>query len=218
MNKRQNVACWSALLLLLLSQTGCVVLGLAANALPPPDVPPQYVGLAGQKVGIMVWADRGLRIDWANLRLDLANAVEKKLIADKKKKSLTDATYPVKPASIVRYQMDHPEIESSHPAEIVPKLGVTRLIYIEMEDFATRSDMAVDLFRGTAKATVRVVEVNDGVAKVTFERANVEAVFPKKGPREGVPNAGDGKIYAGLIDAFATEIEHLFVSWTPDDW
>jgi hypothetical protein len=225
MNDRKQIARWVRMVLFILlpfafclSSTGCTILGLVASTLPPPDVQPQYIGLAGQKVGIMVWADQGLRIDWANLRLDLANAVRKKLIAEKKTNSVKDATFDVQPASIVRYQMDHPEIEALPPNEIAPRLGVTRLIYVEMEDFVTRSDMAVDLYRGQAKATVRVVEVTNGVGKVVFDRANVVATYPPKAPREGVPNAGDVKIYNGLIDTFSTEIVHLFVPWTPENW
>jgi hypothetical protein len=55
------------------------------------------------------------------------------------------------------------------------------------------------------------------VAKVAYEHANVVAHFPIKGPPEGVPGVGDGKIYAGMVDTFATEITHLFVPWTPED-
>ena len=196
-------------------------MGIAAQMLPPPDVKEKYDGLAGQSVGIMIWADRGIRIDWPNLQLDLANALEKKLMAETKEKSVAGAKYNLQPASIVRYQHDHPEIDAESITDIAPSLGVSRLIYIEMDDFTTRSDMSVDLYRGQAKATVRVIEVTDSpkgrVAKSGFEQANVEASYPPKAPREGVQAIGDAKTYNGTIDAFATEISHLFIPWTPED-
>jgi hypothetical protein len=65
---------------------------------------------------------------------------------------------------------------------------VTRLIYIEVEDFSTQSRMATNLVRGEMTATLRVVEIKDGKAKVAFEENNVHAVFPKKSPEEGVVN------------------------------
>ena len=202
--------------LLLLS--GCAVLGLAAHALPPATVKPQYTNLANQSIGVMVWADRGIQIDWPSMQLDLANAVQKRLADDKDAKTLKGATFPVQPASIVRYQRDHPEIEAQPITQVAPKLGVSRLIYVEVEEFATRSDMSVELFRGQAEATVRVLEISpDGVAKIAFEKNDVIAVFPPKVPREGIPNAGDRQIYAGLIDAFGTEIAHLFVPWRPEE-
>jgi len=203
----------------LLHLSGCGVLGWAAHAMPPATVQPKYTGFANQSVGIMIWADRGLRIDWPNLQIDLANAVQKKLVEAQqgKAKVLLGTKFDVQPASIVRYQQDHPEIESQPVAEVAPKLGVTRLIYVEMEDFATRSDMAVELFRGQAKGTVRVIEVENGTGKVVFEQANVTATYPPKAPREGLPTIGDARTYAGTIDAFSTEIAHLFVPWTPEE-
>jgi hypothetical protein len=202
---------------------GCsTVLGVAAAKLAPPEkVKPQYTNLAGQSIGVMVWIDRGIRIDWPGLQLDLANSIDKQLrdqTADAKghnvAKTLLGSTYPVLPASIIRYQMDHPEIEAMQMVDVAPKLGVQRLIYVEVEDFDTRADRTVELFRGSAKATVRVFEIEkDGTAKIAFEKNNVVASFPPKAQPEGVPNLGDAKTYAGTLDAFATEIVHLFVPY-----
>src|SRR5687768_264468 len=93
---------------ILLVLSGCNVLGIAAQALPPPTVKPDYTGFAGQTVGVMVWADRGIRIDWPTVRLDLANAIQARLASSVKAKELAGTSYPVSPASIVRYQEDHP--------------------------------------------------------------------------------------------------------------
>jgi hypothetical protein len=192
--------------------TGCAIFGVAASALPPPTAPPRYNGLAGQKVGVMVWTDPGIRIDWPALQIDLANAVQNKLAEKAKSKALLKTTYPILPASIARYQQDHPEVDAMSITELAPRLGgLTRLIYIEIEDFATRSDMSIDLFRGSARATVKVVEIADGKAKVAFEQNGVQATYPKRAPTEGLPNVGDARIYAGTIDAFSTSIANLFV-------
>src|SRR5881394_994935 len=61
---------------------GCALLGVAAYKLKPPDtIKPQYMNLVNQRVGVMVWADRGLRIDWPALQLDLGNGIDQKLHA-----------------------------------------------------------------------------------------------------------------------------------------
>src|SRR5687767_3592168 len=97
---------------------GCQILGVAVYKLaPPPTIQPKYMGLENQTVGVMVWADRGLRIDWPTLQLDLANTVQKKLTdfqkaGKREAKTLAGSSFPVLPASIVRYQKDHPEIEA----------------------------------------------------------------------------------------------------------
>jgi len=199
---------------------GCTLLGVAAYKLKPPEtVQPKYMGLENQSTGVMVWADRGLRIDWPMIQLDLANTVQKKLTDFQKgkgreSKTLVGTTFPVLPASIVRYQKDHPEIEAMPVTDIAPRLGVRRLIYVELDDFATRSDQQVALFRGTGNATVKLVEV-DGAneAHVAFEQNNVTTHFPPKAPPEGTSAFGDARIYAGTIDALGTEIARLFVQY-----
>lgn len=203
---------------ILIPQAGCTLLGVGAQALPPATVVPQYQGLAGQTVGVMVWADRGMRIEWEFIQLDLANSIQSKLqqtvAADKKGKikELRGTTFPVVPRSIIRFQQDNPEIDGQPIAEVAPRLGVSRLIYVEVDEFATRPDGGVELFRGDANVTLRVVEVApDGTAKVAYEENDVRATFPPKSPKEGRPSIGDRRIYVGLIDALGTEIAKRLV-------
>ena len=210
---------FSFLVFLLSFLQGCTLLGVAAYKLKPPEtVQPKYMGLENRSTGVMVWADRGLRIDWPTIQLDLANTVQKKLTDFQKgkgreAKTLIGTSFPVMPASIVRYQKDHPEIEAMPITEIAPRLGVKRLIYVELEDFATRSDQQLALFRGTANCTVKVVEVHNGEATAAFEQNNVTTHFPPKVPPEGTSAFGDRRIYVGTIDALATEIARLFVQY-----
>ena len=62
--------------LLLLLLPGCAILGVAASAMPPPTIQPRYTGLAGQKVGVMVWTDPGIRIDWPTLQIGTGEYAE----------------------------------------------------------------------------------------------------------------------------------------------
>src|SRR5207247_10330315 len=59
-------------LLLSVPTGGCGILGIAANAVPEADVPARYTGLKGHTLAVMVWADRGVQIDYPSLRLDVA--------------------------------------------------------------------------------------------------------------------------------------------------
>lgn len=201
----------------LLTLTGCQIFGVVSHAMPPATVMPKYAGLAGQTVGVMVWADRGMRIEYEFLQLDIANVVQAKLdqtARDKKAKvkELKGTTFPVQPRSIVRFQQDHPEIDGQSITEVAPRLGVSRLIYVEVEEFATRPDGAIELYRGDAKVTLRVVEISaDGKAKVAFEENEVAATFPRGAPKEGKPQIGDRRTYVGLVDALGTEIAKRFV-------
>jgi hypothetical protein len=201
---------------LLASSSGCQLIGIGAQALPPPTIVPMYKGFAGQSVGVMVWADRGMRIEWEFLQLDLANVIQTNLTqaanSKSKVKEFKGATFPVLPRSIIRFQKDHPEIDGQPIEEVAPRLGVSRLIYVEVEEFSTRPDGGVELFRGDASATLRVVEIaRDGTAKVVYEENDVRASYPRGAPKEGRPTIGDVRTYQGLVETLGIEIAKRFV-------
>jgi hypothetical protein len=175
-----------------------------------------YTGLAGQSVGVLVWTDRGIHIDWPTLPLDAANAIENKMM-HASAHELDKTKFPVEPASILRYQQDHPDIDAQGVLELAPQLGVSRLLYVEVEDFSTRAAASLDLYRGTLTGTLKVIEIKDGKAKVAYEEPNIRAVYPPKSPEEGVPRGNDYQFYLGTVDAFTTEVVHRLVSHSEDE-
>jgi hypothetical protein len=61
---------------------------------------------------VLVWADRGIQIDWPALPLDTASSIQKKLQDSQVKKDEKERmNFPVEPASILRYLDDHPEVK-----------------------------------------------------------------------------------------------------------
>lgn len=208
----------SALLLalggvLLAGAAGCAALGYAAAVMPKPPIKAAYEGLAGQSVGVMVWVDRSIRIDYPTLQLDVANAIQVKLqAAQKDKKDELKATlFPVEPRSIARYQADHPETDATPITEVAPNLNVSRVIYVEVTDFSTRPEGSLELFRGEMMGALTVVAVDEaGRSKVVFEEKNIRVTFPPKAPPEGVPSSNDVRIYTGTADDFTTQIAQRF--------
>jgi hypothetical protein len=204
---------------------GCSVFGAIASKLPEPEVDAAYKGLAGQNVAVMVWADPGVRLDFERLQLDTAASIQAKLIQarDVKIKELENASFPILPESIVRYQREHPELDAVPAIEIAPRLRspnnvpVSRLIYVEFHKFGTRADQSIDLWRGGAEVTIRVFEVKDGKATIGFEQDEVRAYYPKNAPPEGMPSGNDYKIYVGTVDAITTEVCKRFVPHPADD-
>jgi hypothetical protein len=221
---------YAALVLFLLSLSlvagGCNLVGgaaILADRIAPPKVAPQYKGLAGQSVAVMVWADRPLRIDNPTMQLDTATSIQNKLLAAQKDKAkeLELTKFPVPPASIARYQADYPQAQGRPITDVAPHLanrtGLTRLIYVEIEGFSTRPSPGVALFRGNMVGSVRVVDIKDGKARVVYEESDVHANYPKKSPEEGSPNADDYKIYVGTVNEFTTQVVHRFVTWEDDE-
>lgn len=198
--------------------TGCTYLGAAAAVMPPPTVQPQYTRFAGESIAVIVWADRGIRTDWPTIQLDLSNALMGKLKAETgKKKTLEGATFPLSAQSIARFQEDHPESEFAPIEQTAVKLGVSRLIYVEVDELATRSDTSNELFRGTARGSVKVVEVINGVAAIAYEERDINVAFPPRGPKEGELRGNDYQMYLGVIDALAYRIQNRFVPYEDDE-
>jgi len=114
--------------------------------------------------------------------------------------------FPVSPATVVRFQEEHPSLVAESCENLAPMLGTTRLIYVEIRSFQTRSELSNDLFRGSLSGSVSVVEVTNGKGRIAFTDDNIRIDFPRMVPEEGLPNVGDFPIYTGTLDGFATEI------------
>jgi hypothetical protein len=199
---------------------GCALFGFVAQAMPKPPVQPPYKGLAGQTVAVIVWVDRGARIDFPQLPLDTTTGVQQKVTPPEKDAPdvLKGTTFPYQPASMVRFTREHPELEGASAQELAANLNVTRLIYVEVDRFQTRADAAVSLYRGTMAGTVRVVEKDPqtGKTKIAYEENDITAHFPPKGPEEGSMDIGDARTYVGTVQAFTTEVSRRFVPYTPE--
>src|SRR5690242_3417648 len=160
-SNRKIVASGSVALALALLAGGCTVLGVLANAAPPPTVAAKYKGLSKQTVGVMVWTDRAMSIDWPNLQLNLSQSIQTRLQNTAKKKDHPkelEGTKLVAAESVVRFQHDHPETETDAITDVAPRMNLTRLIYLEVEKFETRPAESVELYRGTLTANLKVLE------------------------------------------------------------
>jgi len=205
--------------LLVPSLSGCAFISQLGGALPNIEKA-SYTNLAGQTVAIMVWAeDNGVRMDWPNVHLDLAQMIQQKMLANQasdKPAELKGTRFPVSPASVVRFQEEHPDLAAESVADIAPRLGVTRVIYIEIRSFGTRAEAAADLFRGNVTALVNVVEVNQGKGRVAYTDDTLHVSFPRTAPEEGLPNLGDFPVYHGTLDGLANEIAKRFAPHAND--
>jgi hypothetical protein len=211
------ILCLLSAPLLPLAAAGCTLIGaVAGKVVPPPTIAPRYTGFQEQPVAIMVWADEGTMIDFPDARVDLAGSLQNKLqqAQQAKTKELTGITFPRPPAAVARLQDSHPEYEALPLTQVAPKLGTSRVIYVEIESLQTRSDASVELFRGSGSATVKVVEVppgGEGEATIAYEESGIAAVFPPNAREEGSPDGNDFTIYRGTVDALTTEIAKRFV-------
>ncbi len=199
---------------LLVTAPGCgAIAGNLAKAMPAAEVPASYKRLKGQSVAVMVWADAAIRADWPRLQSDITSSVLDKLEQAKKAKTpeFEGTTFPLRAPSIIRFQEDHPELEAEPVADVATRLGISRLIYIEISGFQTRSDLSVDLYRGSISGSVKVIEVSNNKGKVAYQEDDIKSLYPPKSPEEGLPASSDDRIYGGTVDRFTAEVATRFV-------
>jgi hypothetical protein len=198
---------------------GCSIVGFVANAVGGNGITEDasYKGLAGQKCGVVVWADEGVVDDYRTIQLDTAKALQVKLeeAAKVNVKEVSDITWT--PAEqLLQYQENHADMNGEAAEDMAPKLGVSRLIYIEIQEFTTHPSESPDLWRGNMVANVEVIEVADGKAKVAFTERGISVVSPKNCPVEGMPDLNDTAVYASTLDSFTGELGKRFVPHESD--
>jgi hypothetical protein len=224
MNRKTSHSITSALtaVLCLPVLNGCDTIGaiggVVAYALPH-YTDAAYKGLAGQTVVVMIWVDPKIKMDNPDLQISVAAGLQDKLIdvaKTEKPKALQGTTFPIRAGTVVRYQEDHPEIENELLTTTAAKFDASRLIYVEITEFDTRSQ-AVELYRGSMKGNLRVLEMKDGTAKQAYAESDIEIQYPKDSPKEGLPVGTDYKIGQGTIDAFTNEVAKRFYRHEDDE-
>ena len=201
---------------------GCAAIGVVADRAIRTEVAARYDGLAGQEAIVMVYADTGTEVDFPTLKLNLGYALQSNLAAaaEAGRDGIEGASFPYRPESVLRWQEEHPDHAWQPLTETAADLPVARLVYVEVEQLATRPPGATGVFLGTATASVSVAEVvgegADRVATVVFEENDVRVQFPKGAPDTGRPDLGDTITYRGTVQALADEIATRFVT-TPGD-
>lgn len=202
----------------LLMLTGCQVLGAIAAKAPKAPVAAEY-RLAGQSVSVMVWADQGIELDWPSITRDLAGGITENLkqAVDAKNDAVEGVTFPVAVESVVRWQKDNPGYDAMPITSVAPQLGTTRVIYVEINKFSTRTAQTFVLYRGSVNASVKVIEIENGAAKVAWEKRDINVFYPTKGPEDGSPRGNDYQYYVGTITELASHISQMLVNHVPED-
>jgi hypothetical protein len=222
MEKRMNsalrhLAVLALAVLLVPTLSGCAVFSQLAGAFPAVK-PAKYKNLAGQSVTVIVSADPGTRIDNPRIQFDVAQMILSKLEKSQKEDKpdeLKLTRFPVSAGSVARFQEDHPDLADSME-EIAPRLGTSRVIYVEIRGFQTRSEVSNDLYRGVISGSVSVIEVNSGKGHTVPVDETLHITYPRTSPDEGLPNIGDFPIYSGTLEGFTTEIAKLFLPHADD--
>lgn len=162
----------------LLPAAGCAVGqligGMAASAERAGSkiVKPKYEGLEGKTFAVVIAADRGVQADQPDIVPLMSREVTRRLSDN------CGASGVVPADDVLKFQYQRPGWVAMSPGDLAKELGVERLVFVELQDFALNDPGNVYIWAGSAVATVRVLEA-DGRLKDDFAfREPVRVGFP----------------------------------------
>ncbi|MBY0263775.1 MAG: hypothetical protein K2Q20_15630 [Phycisphaerales bacterium] len=162
----------------LLPAAGCAVGqligGMAASAERAGSkiVKPKYEGLEGKTFAVVIAADRGVQADQPDIVPLMSREITRRLSDN------CGASGVVPADDVLKFQYQRPGWVAMSPGDLAKELGVERLVFVELQDFALNDPGNVYIWAGSAVATVRVLEA-DGRLKDDFAfREPLRVGFP----------------------------------------
>lgn len=163
---------------LLISLSGCNLVAPIGGVMEnikrdtPVEVLAEYEGLSGKSFAVVVLADRVIQAEYPEVVARLT--IE---IAERLKKETTASAY-VPGKRMLQYQFDNPRWVSLSPGELGKSLGVQRVVYVELLDYRLNDPGNAYLWKGIARATVGVAEVDGAAPDDLILRKPLSVRFP----------------------------------------
>lgn len=169
----------SVLMLAFAAAGGCQAVGFFADAAyraGDHEVKAKYTGLEGKTFAVVVAADRAIQADFPNAVPLITREVSRRIAEGA----------PIKPAGvaspddILRFQYQRPGWVAMTLSDLTQALGVERLVFIDLQEFALTEPGNPYLWAGQASAIVGVVEADSGLGSDFAFREFITVKFPDK--------------------------------------
>lgn len=200
--------------------TGCNLIGFAAlvhNEATPKSVDAKYKGLNGQRFALIVYADRAIMADFPGVTDQLTTTINETLSAELPRtagEQKTETSY-VPPLTLLSWLANHPRWRTMLPEDLGKKLGVDRLVLIELYNFQLNDPGNRYLWKGEAVGSIRVYELNTALPNDPMFDENVAVRFPDMdGYTEADMSAAT--VTAALLQRFTLRAAWLFFDHKED--
>lgn len=208
LRRRLLIACCViAAFVTLASLSGCQIMGYFANGFDRDnkvvDKKAQYLGLEGKTVAVLVAADEYTLFAHPEAPSAVSRAVSRQIAADIKNVTLMN------PKDLAAFQKDNMYWHTMPYGDIVKRLKVDRVVFIDMAQFSTHDGSDKTLWRGTVDANVGIIASDNKNPDDLVFQTRTRARFPNDKP-VGVLESNDESIKTGVIAAFAQKVSNLF--------
>lgn len=206
--RRVLIACCMALALAAVAtQGGCQIMGYLANGFDSDnktiDRKAQYLGLEGKTVAVLVAADEYTLFAHPDAPAAVSRAVSRQVAADIKGVTLMN------PKDLAAFQKENMYWHTMPYGDIVKRLKVDRVIFVDMAQFSTHDGGDKTLWRGTIDANIGIIAADAQDPNDLVFSTRTRARFPNDKP-VGVLESNDETIKTGVIATFAQRVSNLF--------
>ncbi len=168
------------------------------------DVKAEFDGLSGKTVAVVVYTDLRTQYEYPDLNLTLSSAISGRLKDNVKKITL------IPPSRIVRYQDENiywPEMDKT---ELGKALGADFIIYVPLEEFATRVPDSSYLYRGRVTCEPSVYDMSKPPREArVYKFEKIRILYPEHEP-SGMINENDRQIRLKTEGLFAEKLAWKF--------
>jgi hypothetical protein len=201
------------MLLGLATMAGCPAIGLVAHAVeevaPPIKVEAQTRTLDNQTVAVLVDASLSILYQHPLVQLEVGQAVSDLLAAN------VPGVKVIAPKQVVDFQQRNIYWNTATYSDLAKRLGVTRLVIVEIVDYRLHEPGNVNIWRGLMNANVGVAETDGARPNDLAYATTVTAAYPPDST-VGVVNANQQTIRLGTLDLFARGVAGRFYDHTVD--
>ncbi len=207
MKRIQTYLGWAALLAVCFVMGGCEAFGFVGQAVqptpPPLNVKAEYRGLENQKVAVLVDADQALLFEQPLVQREVCEAVSLKLTAN------VPGIQVIEARQVVDFQQRNLYWSTAAYADLAKRLGVTRLVLIELTEYRFRQPGQTDIWRGVISGSVAVAEADGSKPNDLVYDTPLTVAYPPDKPL-GVLHADQRTIRQGTLDLFAHGVAGKF--------
>lgn len=170
----------------------CVGCGAMPGEKKMIDVKAQYLGLADQRVAVLTSADAHLLHDYPKAPLLINKAITSRIA-----KNVPGVTTTI-PEEIDAFQKQNPYWANMRYGELAEKLGVDRVVLIDLIEYQTHEPGNAYIWQGLVTANIGVIDADARDPDNFVFQNTVQARFPQKSDI-GLVDSDNETIQLGLL-------------------
>jgi len=164
----------------------------------------EFDGLSGKTVAVVVYTDLRTQYEYSDINLTLSSAICGQLEKNVKKIKLIPAT------RVVRYQDENIYWAEMDKTELGKAFGADYVLYVPLEEFATRVPDSSYLYRGRATCEPSVYDTSKPPREArVYKGDKIRVQYPEHEP-SGMANENDRQIRIRTEAIFAERVAWKF--------